>query len=250
MRTAALFIGLAVLSQGCSFGIDQFARALRDHNAQAVNSASKEIVDPDYIVQYGTSWYYAPLPILVVAASEGNVEGVKVLLGKGANANASVGDIPFRYWPAGLTALHAAADIGDSRIVKMLLARGANPNARVRSMFGTPDSLELRTLKGLTPLMVAAIRGHAEVVEVLLQGGASLADQEITKGRTPRELAEAVGSTHTAWLIRLAELRGLYAREAHTTPVVENLNMPMRRLDHRRCYLAVPPQRISLNSYC
>ena len=247
MRTAALFIGLAFLSQGCSFGIDPFAQALRDHNEQAASSASKDVVDPDYIVQYRTSWYYAPAPILVVAAYEGNVEAVNALLEKGANVNASVGDIPFRYWPGGLTALHAAADIGDSTIVKMLLARGANPNARVRSMFGTPEPLELRTLKGLTPLMVAAIRGNTEVVEVLLQGGASTTDQEITKGRTPRELAEGIGSAHTAWLIRLAELRALYAPEAHTTPIADNLSMPMRSSEEKHCHLAVPLQRISFN---
>ncbi|MEX1045231.1 MAG: L,D-transpeptidase family protein [Chthoniobacterales bacterium] len=77
--------------------------------------------------------------------------------------------------------LFAAIDEGDSGAVRSLLAGGADPNAEVPSPL--EDTMLDRFRKdfllyyvtkesGLTPLMFAAARGHRDIVELLLAGGA------------------------------------------------------------------------------
>ena len=196
---------LYVCIQGCSFGQDPFVKALKDPDRTQVQQASRKITDANYVVQYGTAWYYASLPILIVSAYEGRLDGVKAVLDKGADINRSVTENGSRFWPEGLTALHAAADIGDARIVQLLLERGANPNVRVRTMFGMPDPRELQNLRGLTPLMVAAIRGHAEVVRMLLDAGAMPNIREINNGQSARQLAQSEGRLDIVQTLKLAE---------------------------------------------
>jgi ankyrin repeat protein len=55
----------------------------------------------------------------------------------------------------GITGLHYAADEGESEIVGLLLSKGAQANTR--------------DVHGITPLMVASIKGHLEVVELLAE---------------------------------------------------------------------------------
>jgi len=190
--------------EACSFGQDPFVKALRDPDGTQVQQAAEKIMDPNYVVHYGTSWYFAALPILIVSAYEGRLDGVKAILDKGADINRSVTETGSQYWPEGLTALHASADIGDARIVQLLLARGADPNVRVRTMFGMPDPRELQKLRGLTPLMVAAVRGHAEVVRLLLQAGAVPDIRETSKGHTASQLARDEGRLDVVQAIELA----------------------------------------------
>jgi uncharacterized protein len=101
---------------------------------------------------------------LMIAAASGNIEFSVLLLDKGANPNL-IDD-------SGYTALHYAA-LHEKRaaLVKALLAHGANPNART-----TKDSRKNTTsgvsLKGATPLFLAASLGNVEIVRALIAGGA------------------------------------------------------------------------------
>ncbi len=81
---------------------------------------------------------------LMFAAHLGYTEIVRSLLDAGANINLK----RKRY---GLTALMLAASANSLDIVKLLLSRGADVNATNED--------------GSTALMVAALKGHAEVVQ-------------------------------------------------------------------------------------
>lgn len=63
----------------------------------------------------------------------------------------------------GATALHFASDKGHLEVVKLLLAQKAKPN-------------ELDSFYGTKPITWAAMRGHAQVVGALIEGGANGAD--------------------------------------------------------------------------
>jgi len=101
---------------------------------------------------------------LMVAAASGYTELSVLLMDRGAN--------PSLVDQGGYTALHyAALDPKSAALVKALLDRGANPNART-----TRDTRANTTsgvsLKGATPLFLAASRGHVDTVRALVAGGA------------------------------------------------------------------------------
>ena len=101
---------------------------------------------------------------LMYAALYGDVDGVRLLLDRGADPNARS--------DAGATALLWAVD--DARISRLLLERDADPNAA--------------SADGRTPLLLAAGRhGSSDVVKVLLQHGAA------TKGQAVFGRAAAAG---------------------------------------------------------
>lgn len=85
---------------------------------------------------------------LDLAAGEGHVEVVKVLLDHHADVNA-------RRTDSGVTALYAAAGTGHSEVVKLLLDHHADVNATL-----TDDDA--------TALHYAAQEGHQEIVKLLL----------------------------------------------------------------------------------
>jgi ankyrin repeat protein len=100
----------------------------------------------------------------MVAVASGHKEFAVFLLAEGAN--------PGLMAESGFTALHyAASDEKGVELVKALLDRGANPNART-----TRDSRQNTTsgvsLKGATPLFLAASLGNLETVRALIAGGA------------------------------------------------------------------------------
>jgi hypothetical protein len=85
---------------------------------------------------------------LITAARKSNVEAVKTLLAKGADANAKT--------EYGATPLFFACDRGNVEIVKLLLAAGADIDAR-------------DTFYKSTPISWAVQRDQAEVVKLLVE---------------------------------------------------------------------------------
>ena len=93
-----------------------------------------------------------------VAAREGHVDVVTVLLANNADPNQATTD---KY---GTTPLHVAAIAGHVDVATVLLANYADPNKAL-------------TNSGATPMLMAAQQGHVDVVRVLL---ANNADPNIT----------------------------------------------------------------------
>ena len=101
---------------------------------------------------------------LMVAAASGHKEFSVFLLDEGAN--------PGLIAESGYTALHyAASDEKGAELVKALLDHGANPNART-TKDSRPNTTSGVSLKGATPLFLAASRGNVETVRALVAGGA------------------------------------------------------------------------------
>jgi len=101
---------------------------------------------------------------LMVATASGHTAFAMLLIDSGATLNLVDG--------SGYTALHhAALEPAGAALVQALLRRGADPNART-----TRDTRENTTagvsLKGATPLFLAAARGHVDIVRALVAGGA------------------------------------------------------------------------------
>jgi ankyrin repeat protein len=107
------------------------------------------------------------------AARSGDVEAVRSLLARGADANAAHGD--------GMSALHWAAERGDPKMAEALVHAGATVDAVTR-------------IGHYTPLHVASSAGRAAVVELLLASGANAMAWTSTSGVTPLHLAAASGS--------------------------------------------------------
>ncbi|KAL9702776.1 hypothetical protein quinque_006294 [Culex quinquefasciatus] len=74
--------------------------------------------------------------------------------------------------------LHYATASGDLKLVRTLLELGADPNSRLDETGPLPrlriECDELEHFKHFRPLHFAAMRGHGEIVEVLLENGAEL----------------------------------------------------------------------------
>jgi ankyrin repeat protein len=117
---------------------------------------------------------------LMVATASGHAAFATLLIDNGANLNLADG--------SGYTALHyAALEPEGAALVRTLVDRGANPNLR-----STKDTRENTTagvsLKGATPLFLAASKGHVDSVRALLAGKA---DPSITteNGTAPLHVA-------------------------------------------------------------
>ncbi len=108
----------------------------------------------------GSLWESPPPPSLMSVVTQGNTEGVKQALKKGADVNAPD--------TKGFTPLMAAADKGFTPIVQLLLEKGADAN-------------EKEPKQGKTALMLAAANGHTKAVQALLAKGAD-ANEKDTKG--------------------------------------------------------------------
>lgn len=104
--------------------------------------------------------------LLHTAASNGMLDTVKFLVGKGANVNAASLD----KW----TPLHNAADKGQLAVADFLISNGANVNVASDSW--------------ITPLHDAALQGQVEMIELLLDKGAKLDPLNLEK-ETPLYLA-------------------------------------------------------------
>lgn len=95
--------------------------------------------------------------LLNVACFLGNSDTVRELLFAGADVNRAVDNFPGSP-EEGSTALHLACGKGSEAIATLLIESGATINAR--------------TASGKTPLMIASLLGHTEIVNLLMTAGA------------------------------------------------------------------------------
>ncbi|HEX5229828.1 MAG TPA: ankyrin repeat domain-containing protein [Bryobacteraceae bacterium] len=145
---------------------------------------------------------------LMRATLSGDVDVVRILLDKGADANISaMGVTPFLV-AAGVgtggkgTGLASATSTGftpNPAIMDLLLAHAANINAQVSGMltYSLRISRAPSTTEGMTALHVAAQKGQTDVVRYLLAKGAKT-DLLDASGRKPIDLAGAGGGQSAA----------------------------------------------------
>lgn len=127
---------------------------------------------------------------LYIAAREGHLAVVKLLLEKGAAIEAKAED--------GCTPLSTAAFNGHADVVKLLLERGA--------------AVEGKHKDSVTPLAMAAQQGHLEVVRLLLEKGAAV-DAKDNDGFTP--LARAAQNRDGLLARHLEVMKFLLAKGAN-----------------------------------
>jgi len=139
---------------------------------------------------------------IIDAAKNGDLEKVTTLV----NGNA---EIVFRTDDHGATPLHLAAEFGHKDVVELLLAKGAKINAKANYTYEklqpmesyVPGTVVVPNLQqkvdennygvvhdGATPLYLAAINGHEDVVELLYANGADI-NAKNNSGYSPLQLA-------------------------------------------------------------
>ena len=127
------------------------------------------------------------VPVLLVAVRAGSAPVVDALLKSGADVN--VRDVDTDRTPL----LEA---MGQIDIVKLLLAAGADVNAASRK--------EYDLLRGMTPLMLAALEGSEDLVQLLLDKGADVSARA-PDGATALALAKDIDPKNHQGLIRKLE---------------------------------------------
>lgn len=159
----------------------EFLRAAYYGKADEVSSYIASGIDPNIKGAVGNHGHQATA--LHWAASEGNLETVRLLLSKGANVNSLTE-------PDSSTPLMAAASNGYADIVNLLLDNQADVNA-------SDDH-------GTTALQSAAAHGHLSVVSALLKKAVwiDLAARDKSEGMTADEWARKNGYLDVAQLIR------------------------------------------------
>jgi ankyrin repeat protein len=102
---------------------------------------------------------------LVAASALGDLNTVTLLLAAGAGPDRAfvTGGVP----PGSQSALGMAAEIGHAEVARALLDAGADPDGRVTIFVNGK-----RGVRDVTPLMLAAVKRHPAVVDLLLAGGA------------------------------------------------------------------------------
>jgi ankyrin repeat protein len=115
---------------------------------------------------------------LMVAAAEGFLEVVQVLVQKGASVRAT--------GHSHITALHEASANGEATVAKYLLSLGAE--------------IDAKTADGVTPLMCAASWGNLEVAKLLLENRADPTKTD-RSGATASDIAIEKNEHKTAELI-------------------------------------------------
>ena len=148
--------------------------------------------------------------LAVAARVAGNLEGVKLLLSRGADAKLE-----------GTSVMLAAASSGDEAIVRAVLAAGGDPNEHARNGItplvlaaraptagggkllvdagadvnaktapAPPSKVGLAELGEVTPLHIAAAYGNAQLVRLLVNRGADVKARDM-RGMTPLMMAAA-----------------------------------------------------------
>ncbi len=141
---------------------------------------------------------------LVMSASQGHTENVRVLLAQGVDPDAAT--------PDGITSLMYAADAGNLEMVKLLLDQGASPN--------------LMPVGGITALMSAVLGDYFEVAEYLVTHGAD-ADLRDESGITALHYAAAYN------LFRITDMLIYY--KASTEITDHSGNTPLITAAYNNC---------------
>jgi ankyrin repeat protein len=115
---------------------------------------------------------------LIVASLNGNTKIVTILLGYGGDVNATLN---------GKTALHLAIEYEYPKIVEILAAA-------IETDLNRPNN------NGATPLIIAILNGHLEIVKILLGLGADVNAKD-SNGRTAFYLASETGHTEIVQLL-------------------------------------------------
>ena len=159
-------------------GMDRSGFSCETDKAQVLVSALIGFgVDPNTKNDHGETLLYRALCVLD-AARPNSITIIKLLLDKGANANARCSD--------NCTPLHIAAENGSEAVAQLLLENGAVANARCRNNY--------------TPLHMAALKGSKAVARLLLEKGAD-ANARCSDNCTPLHIAAENGSEAVAQLL-------------------------------------------------
>jgi ankyrin repeat protein len=121
------------------------------------------------------AWRRGGVTPLHLAATMGHMSVAKTLLAHGADIRAT--DL------LGLTALHMVAQSGNVALARLLLASGADANST------TGGFVILHAFRNDTPLSLAIVCSHRDMVELLLEHGAD-PNRRVQDGFTPLQLAD------------------------------------------------------------
>ncbi|MGE3277934.1 MAG: ankyrin repeat domain-containing protein [Vicinamibacterales bacterium] len=153
--------------------------------------------------------------VLMLAAASGQVEAVRLLADRGADVNAKEAT-----W--GQTAMMFAAARGRAEVIGELAARGANPDAQTvvseiiplgerykqetggkgtRGITSEGGRSDVRSMGGMTALLLAAREGHLAAARALLDAGADVNLQNGSDGMSPMTLAIVNGRFDIAKLM-------------------------------------------------
>lgn len=131
--------------------------------------------DPNLLNEKGGS-------ALLYSSVEGLENCVKLLLGKGVDANVSPAIVYNSKTDSNqsLCPLHAACTNGFTNIALMLLEKGANMNFAIQeNTLETKDTVNQQVERGITPLACACKYGHLEIVRMLLERGADISTKDL-----------------------------------------------------------------------
>lgn len=124
--------------------------AIRDEDYDTL----REILDKKNINdRFDTDELSDATPLMIAASLPDNIEMIKFLIDHGANLNKETEE--------GETALHIASRLGNLENVRALIDFGGNK-----------IKLDAKDDSGYTPLMIALIEDHFDIVRLLVEAGA------------------------------------------------------------------------------
>jgi ankyrin repeat protein len=158
---------------------------------------------PVFAVQKGTRWiqraagFPAGSELLRLAATDGNLNGIRDALSDGASVNEADAE--------GFTALHCATMAKHPQIVRTLLNAGANIRAE--------------STRGTTPFSLAVALEAHEITRIYLEAGID-PNEPLSCGATPLYLACINGDEQTIAMLLHAGAKVNLASASGSTPLV------------------------------
>ncbi|RKK80919.1 hypothetical protein BFJ68_g17676 [Fusarium oxysporum] len=163
-----LAIAAFLLEQGAQVGVDDFLKLVGNGNIEVVKMLLEKGADAAAATTDGLTPLYE-------ASQKGHLEIAKMLIEKGADVTTAD--------KGGRTPLHEASKNGHLEIANMLLEKGADAATA--------------TTDGLTPLYEASQKGHLEIAKMLIEKGADVTTAD-KGGRTPLHEASKKGHLEIA----------------------------------------------------